>query len=502
MSKVLFNQEVLDILKTGVDTLCDAVKTTLGPKGKNVLIFNNYGDAHLTKDGITVANNVKSDDPIINGIINVVKEASANNAKTVGDGTTSTLVLTQAIFDEGLKQLKNGFNPTLLKEGMDSALKDVISIIENYSKKISIDNVESLKQVAYISANNKEDVANVALEAITIAGESGIVKIEDSKSIDTTVKATKGLTFDRGYLSHYFTNNNTTITYENPIIFISSIELANNTLLALMREAKSEDRPLIIIAPEFNDTIFSTMYKNHMAGVVKICPIKTPGFAGNREQWLEDICVYTNATVYRNNSVAPINNIGSIDKIIISKNETSLIQTELKNNVLDHISFLDTQRKDAEESYEVDVIKERISRLFGNIVTIYVGATTELELKEKKDRIEDAVCALQTALKGGISVGGGMTFIKAYHILKTIIPSPGHSVVINSLKAPFIQLCKNSDLELELPIDLGYNFKTDTFEDLEKSGVIDPTLVLKNAITNAVGIASNLLTTNCITYKE
>ena len=312
MSKVLFNQEVLDILKTGVDTLCDAVKTTLGPKGKNVLIFNNYGDAHLTKDGITVANNVKSDDPIINGIINVVKEASANNAKTVGDGTTSTLVLTQAIFDEGLKQLKNGFNPTLLKEGMDSALKDVISIIENYSKKISIDNVESLKQVAYISANNKEDVANVALEAITIAGESGIVKIEDSKSIDTTVKATKGLTFDRGYLSHYFTNNNTTITYENPIIFISSIELANNTLLALMREAKSEDRPLIIIAPEFNDTIFSTMYKNHMAGVVKICPIKTPGFAGNREQWLEDICVYTNATVYRNNSVAPINNIGSI----------------------------------------------------------------------------------------------------------------------------------------------------------------------------------------------
>ena len=513
MSKVLFNKEAFNILKQGVDTLCNAVKVTLGPKGRNVLILNNYGDAHLTKDGITVANNVKSDDPIINGVINIVREASANNAKTVGDGTTSTLVLTQAIFEEGLKLLEEKTNSTILKEGMDAALCDVVNIIEASSEKITIDNIDRLKQIAYISANNKEDVANIALEAVSIAKENGIIKIEDSKTIDTTIKSTNGLTFDKGYLSPYFANGNTTITYENPIIFVSNIELTNNTLVTLMKEAKAANKPLIIIAPDFNENIFTTMYKNHIAGAVQVCPIKTPGFAGNREQWLEDIVIYTDATLYKNNNISPINNIGSADKIIIGKNETSIIHTEMRKGVFEHLRMLDKQLDEATEQYEIDNIRERRSRVAGNIVTINVGATTELELKEKKDRIEDAVCALQTALKGGISEGGGITFAKISLNLNNIVSNEddfvaGYNLVKNSLLKPFEQLCINSDNNYSLLSacigldERGFNFKTQQWENFKETGVIDPTLVLKNAITNAVGIASNLLTTNCITYKE
>ena len=514
MNKVLFNKEAFDILKEGVDTLCNAVKVTLGPNGKNVLIFNNYGDAHLTKDGITVANNVKSDDPIINGIINVVREASANNAKSVGDGTTTTLVLTQAIFNDGLNLLEEGVNPTLLKEGMDEALKDIIIEIEKSSEKINIDDRERLKQIAYISANNKHDVADTAVEAVSIAGESGVIRIEDSRTSDTTVKATNGLTFDRGYLSPYFANGNTTITYENPIIFVSNIELTNNTLVTLMKDAKAENKPLIIIAPDFNENIFTTMYKNHVAGAVQICPIKCPGFAGNREQWLEDICIYSEATLYKNNNVSPINNIGNVDKIIISKNETSLIHSDMRKGVFEHLRLLDKQLDDATEQYEIDNIRERRSRLAGNVVTIYVGATTELELKEKKDRIEDAVCALQTALKGGISEGGGMTFAKIGLNLNCSEENEddfidGYNLIKNILLKPFEQLCVNSDnnysvlsAALYAAENKGFNFKTQQWENFKETGVIDPTLVLKNAITNAIGIASNLLTTNCITYKE
>ena len=513
MNKVLFNKEAFDILKEGVDTLCNAVKVTLGPKGKNVLIINNYGDAHLTKDGITVANNVKSDDPIINGIINVVREASANNAKTVGDGTTSTLVLTQEIFDGGLRLLEEGVNPTTLKEGMDKALSDIVNKIEESSEKININNIERLKQIAYISANNKLDVAELAVEAVSISGASGIIKIEDSRTPETIIKSTNGLTFDKGYLSPYFANGNTTITYENPIVFVSNIELTNNTLVTLMKEAKSNNIPLIIIAPEFNENIFTTMYKNHTAGVVQICPIKCPGFAGNREQWLEDICIYSGATLYKNNNVSPINNVGVVDKIIISKNETSLVHNEMKKPVFEHLRILDKQLDDAVEQYEIDTIRERRSRLAGSIVTIYVGATTELELKEKKDRVEDAVCALQTALKGGISEGGGLTFAKAsLDLYKLYFEKDdfisGYNLVIDAILKPFEQLCINSDCDYVTLFQkveedkLGYNFKTQQWENFKETGVIDPTLVLKNAITNAVGIASNLLTTNCITYKE
>jgi chaperonin GroEL (HSP60 family) len=258
----------------------------------------------------------------------------------------------------------------------------------------------------------------------------------------------------------------------------------------------------IAFSPDFNENIFTTMYKNHIAGAVQICPIKCPGFAGNREQWLEDICIYSEATLYKNNSISPINNTGNVDKIIISKNETSLIHNDMRKGVFEHLRLLDKQLDDATEQYEIDNIRERRSRLAGNVVTIYVGATTELELKEKKDRIEDAVCALQTALKGGISEGGGMTFMRAYNTFENKKKSKGYNAVITSLAAPFVQLGINSDMVMTRPTRDGYNFKTNVWEDLKKAGVIDPTLVLKNAITNAIGIASNLLTTNCITYKE
>ena len=514
-SDVLFNKDAYSQLKEAVNLICNAVKVTLGPRGKNVLIINNYGDAHLTKDGITVAKNVTSADPIINGVLNVVREASANTAKTVGDGSTTSLVLTQAIFNEGLKLIENGSNPTMLKQGMQTALEDVIKYIDSNNEIISIKDTDKLKHIATISANNDTSVGDVALEAVLEAKENGVIKLEDSKTSETYIKCDKGLTFDNGYISPHFLNTEkTTIEYDNPLILVSSVELTNKTLVDLMKHARDNSRPLIILAPEFNESIFMSMFKNFKSGAVEICPIKLPGFAGNRQQWIEDITCYIEGEVFNNNNISPIKFLGESDRIIISAEKTIVINNTLKQACLTQLCKLQSRLSDEIEDWEKETIDNRIARLYGRVVTLFVGATTELELKEKKDRIEDAVCALQTALKGGISEGGGMTFARASNELynnsiKITDKIKGYNLVIDSLLSPFIQLCNNSDLnstemfsDWNWDDEVGYNFKTLQFENLKESGVIDPTLVLKNAITNSVGIVSNLLMTECIAYHE
>ena len=501
MNKVI-NNNVQEVLKEAVDTICNAVKVTLGPKGKNVLTINSYGDAHLTKDGITVAKNVKSDDPVINGIINVVREASNNTAKTAGDGTTTSLVLTQALFNKGIEEINKGTNPTILKYGMNDALKWVLNFIEKQSEKIDV-NDDKLFKVAYISANNDSFVGDIAVNAVKSAGINGVINIEDSPTYDTYVKVTNGFSFDRGYASPYFSNTGNKITYDNPLIFLSEIEISKEVAMSLLSHANKINRPLIIIAPEFNETIMLLLYKNLKAGAVQVCPIKAPGFANNRKDTLDDLAAYINGEVHRNNSVDPIKSIGQSDTIIINQNDTSIINNTPTERCLAKVEEICNYIAMDEKSPMVELYNKRKAALNGSVVTICVGATTELELKEKKDRIEDAVCAVQTALKDGISEGGGMTFVRAYHKLKNMTVSPGHAVVIESLLAPFNQLCTNSDFMLdEIPVKKGYNFKTEEFENLKKAGVIDPTLVLKNAITNSVGIVSNLLTTDCITYTE
>lgn len=500
MNKVI-NDNVQNVLKEAVDTICNAVKVTLGPKGKNVLTINSYGDAHLTKDGITVAKNVKSDDPIINGIINVVREASNNTAKTAGDGTTTSLVLTQALFNKGLEIINSGINPTILKYGMDDALKLVLNFIEKHSEKINIDD-DKLFQVAHISANNDIVVGDIAVNAVKSAGINGIINIEDSPTHDTYIKVTNGFSFDKGYLSPYFSNTGNKIVYENPFIFVSEIEISKEVAMSLLTHANKCNKPLIIIAPEFNEAITTLLFKNFKVGSVQVCPIKTPGFANNRKNTLEDLSDYIDGIVHTNNSVDPIKSLGTSESIIINSDNTSIINENPTKRAINKLQELDNLIDDDEYCLMTETYRARKARLGGAVVTICVGATTELELKEKKDRIEDAVCAVQTALKDGISEGGGMTFIRAYNKLNNMKVSPGHAVVIDSLLAPFKQLCQNSDLNIDIPTKKGYNFKTEEFEDLKKAGVIDPTLVLKNAITNSVGIVSNLLTTNCITYVE
>ena len=497
MSKII-NDTIYDTLQKAVNKICNAVKVTLGPKGKNVLIINEYGDAHLTKDGITVAKNVKSDDPVINGIINVVREASSNTAKTAGDGTTTSLVLTQALFNKGIDTINSGINPTILKYGMDDALSIILKFIEEQSEKIDI-NDDKLFQVAHISANNDTTVGDIAVHAVRAAGTNGIINIEDSPTHDTYVKVINGFSFDKGYLSPYFSNTGNKITYENPLIFLSEIEISKEVAMSLLTHANKCNKPLIIIAPEFNEAITTLLFKNFKVGAVQVCPIKAPGFANNRKNTLEDLSDYINGYVHTNNSIDPIKSLGSSESIIINSDSTSIINNPTERATLKLVE-LDNLIQDDVYGVMTDSYNTRKAMLGGCVVTIYVGATTELELKEKKYRIEDAVCAVQTALKDGISEGGGMTFIRAYNKLKSLKVSPGHAVVIESLLAPFKQLCKNSDLTLEIPNKKGYNFKTEEFEDLKKAGVIDPTLVLKNAITNSVGIVSNLLTTACITY--
>ena len=514
-SDVIFNKDAHLQLKEAVDLICNAVKVTLGPRGKNVLTINSYGDAHLTKDGITVAKNVTSSDPIINGILNVVREASANTAKTAGDGTTTSLVLTQALFNEGLKLIEEGANPTLLKEGMNAALNDTLEYIETLSETITLNDRDKLKNIATISAAMDSQIAEVALEAVLEAKGNGIVRLEESKTPNTTIKTDVGLTFNSGYISsHFLTSEKPVIEYENPFIFVSNIELTNATLVTLMKHAKNNGRPLVILAPEFNENITISMFKNFKSGAIQICPIKLPGFAANRNQWIEDISAYIDGTLYTSNNIDPIKYLGDSEKIIINQNETSIINSTPKRSCISQMCKLQAGLSEDLEDWQRDNINERVSRLHGNVVTIFVGATTELELNEKKDRMDDAVRALQTALKGGISEGGGMTFARASNDLYDTAINvtdkvKGYNLVVDSLLSPFIQLCNNSDLnstemfnDWNWDAEVGYNFKTLQFENLKESGIIDPTLVLKNAITNAVGIVSNLLMTECITYHE
>lgn len=514
-SDVLFNKDAHLQLKEAVDLICNAVKVTLGPRGKNVLTINSYGDAHLTKDGITVAKNVTSSDPIINGILNVIREASANTAKTAGDGSTSSLVLTQALFNNGLKLIEEGCSPTFIKEGMNDALSHILEYIEALSEKITLDDTDKLRNIATISAAMDPQVADTALTAILEAKGNGVVRIEESKTPNTTIKADIGLTFNNGYISsHFLTSEKPIIEYDKPFIFVANIELTNSTLVTIMKHAKNNSRPLIVLAPEFNENITISMFKNFKSGAVQVCPIKLPGFAANRNQWIDDIIAYISGEVYTNNNIDPITFLGDAERVVISANETSIINDTIKYSCNTQISKLKARLLEATEDYEKESITNRIAKLEGKVVTIFVGATTELELKEKKDRMDDAVRALQTALLGGISEGGGIVFARASNDLYNTAINvtdrvKGYNLVIDSLLSPFIQLCNNSDLNsTEIITDwnwdsnLGYNFKTLNFENLKDSGVIDPTLVLKNAITNAVGIVSNLLMTECITYHE
>lgn len=500
MSKVV--KDTYKVIGEAVDLICDTVASTLGPSGKNVLTVDAFGNAHLTKDGITVAKNVKSDDPVINGIINVVREASANTAKTSGDGTTTSLVLTKALFNEGVNQIvNNNQNPTQVKAGMNEALNDVLKFIEDHSEKINIDS-EKLADVAYISANNDVEVGNIAVEAIRSSGIEGAINIEDSPTYDTYIKVTNGFTFDRGYISPHFTNNGIKLDYENALIFISEVELTKEKTIALLTYASKANQPLIIIAPDFNEAIFMLLYKNYKAGVVNVCPIKAPGFAGNRKDILEDLADYTDGKVFHSNNLEIHSFFGSAERVLISQDETSIINSTSTTRAILKKHNLNALIDEDPTSPMVELYNKRIAALNGCFTTIYVGATTELELKEKKDRIEDAVCAVRTALKDGISEGGGMTFVRAFKEMQYKVFTSGYGVVVDCLCAPFKQLCKNSDLTLEIPEEEGYNFKTNTYEDLKKAGVIDPTLVLKNAIINSVGIASNLLTTVFVTYVE
>lgn len=415
--------------------------------------------------------------------------------------TTTSLVLTQSLFNLGLKALDAGHNPTMIKYGMDDALNKVIKFIEDNSEKIDI-NDDKLFQVAHISANNDTVVGDIAVKAIKSVGIDGIINIEDSPTHDTYVKVTNGFSFDRGYLSPYFSNTGNKITYENPLIFLSEIEISKEVAMSLLTYANKSNKPLIIIAPEFNEAITTLLFKNFKIGAVQVCPIKSPGFANTRKNTLDDLSDYINGYVHTNNSVDPIKSLGTAETIIINNDNTSIINENPTERVIHKLQELDNLIEDDEYCLMTETYRARKVKLAGSVATIYVGATTELELKEKKDRIEDAVCAVQTALRDGISEGGGMTFVRAYHSLQKDKISAGHAIVIDSLLAPFKQLCKNNDLILDIPIKLGYDFKNDVEADLKKEGVIDPTLVLKNAITNSVGIVSNLLTTACITYVE
>lgn len=504
MTENIIYNNTQDFLLEGVNILANTVKTTLGPRGNNVLIFNKYNKGYLTKDGVTVAKNIKHPDPTINNIIETVRESSINTAKTVGDGTTTTLVLLQDIFQEGINCLKEKQDANLLKEGMQLALKDIIELIDNQSESIT-NNKERLKQIASISANNDSSIGDIVFDAISRSKNNGEINICNSNNYNTYITEYNGFTIDSGYFSpHFLPTGYNSVEYNNALIYISDVELSKDTVFTILKKAKNKNAPIIIIAPDFNELIGNILIQNHLNSVVNICPIKAPGFASNRKFILDDLCTYVNTTI---NST----DLGDCDKIVIHRGKTSIIVNKQALECTNRIKELETLITDSSlEEVDKDNINKRLTALTGNVININVGATTELELNEKKDRIEDAVCAVKAALEEGISEGGGKTFIKVYNKLNRDISAldsntvSGYNIVKQSLIAPFFQLCANAGIDFRSHLNIvkhsttGIDFKTLKPAELKNVGIIDATKVLKTAISNAVDIASNLLTTKVV----
>ena len=520
MSKqVKYNVEARDALKRGVDILANAVKVTLGPKGRHVIIDKKFGAPSITKDGVTVAKEIELKDPIENMGAQMVKEVASKTADIAGDGTTTATVLAQAIVTAGIKNVAAGANPMDLKRGIDKAVRAVVENLKSQKQDVG-DDFSKIKQVASISANNDDVIGEMIADAMKKVGTQGVITVEEAKGTETEVKTVEGMQFDRGYLSPYFVTNadKMEVELESPYILIYDKKISSmKELLPILEKQVQTGKPLLIIAEDLDGEALATLVVNKIRGSLKVAAVKAPGFGDRRKAMLEDIAALTGATViseekgYKLES-AELTHLGQAEKITIDKDNTTIIDGAGKpEDIKQRVNEIRTAIEITTSDYDKEKLQERLAKLSGGVAVLYIGAASEVEMKEKKDRVDDALHATRAAVEEGIVAGGGVAFIRAIEALEDLKgvnedESTGIAIVKRAIEEPLRQICENAGVEGSIVVqkvkegtgDFGYNARTNIYENLIGAGVIDPTKVGRVALENAASIASMLLTTEVV----
>ncbi|GAA4098203.1 chaperonin GroEL [Mucilaginibacter panaciglaebae] len=520
MSKqVKYNVEARDALKKGVDTLANAVKVTLGPKGRHVIIDKKFGSPAVTKDGVTVAKEIELKDPIENMGAQMVKEVASKTADIAGDGTTTATVLAQAIVTAGIKNVAAGANPMDLKRGIDKAVKAVVENLRAQKQDVGND-FSKVKQVASISANNDDVIGEMIADAMQKVGTGGVITVEEAKGTETEVKTVEGMQFDRGYLSAYFVTNTDKMEaeLESPYILIYDKKISSmKEILPILEKQVQTGKPLLIIAEDLEGEALSTLVVNKIRGSLKVAAVKAPGFGDRRKAILEDIAILTGGTVISEEKgikleSAELSDLGQAEKITIDKDNTTIINgAGAHENIKARVGEIQASMEATTSDYDKEKLQERLAKLSGGVAVLYVGAASEVEMKEKKDRVDDALHATRAAVEEGIVAGGGVAFIRAVSALTDLKgenedENTGIQIIRRAIEEPLRQICENAGIEGSIIVqkvkegkaDFGYNARTDKFENLIGAGVIDPTKVSRVALENAASIASMLLTTECV----
>ena len=516
---IKFNIDARDLLKKGVDQLANAVKVTLGPKGRNVIIEKKFGAPQITKDGVTVAKEVELEDRFENTGAQLVKSVASKTGDDAGDGTTTATILTQSIVNVGLKNVTAGANPMDLKRGIDKAVAAVVEHIKNSAEKVD-DNYDKIEQVATVSANNDPEIGKLIADAMRKVSKDGVITIAESKSRDTYTNVVEGMQFDRGYLSGYFVTDADKMecVMDNPYILIYDKKISNiKDFLPILQPAAESGRPMLVIAEDVDSEALTTLVVNRLRGGLKICAVKAPGFGDRRKAMLEDIATLTGGLVISEEKglkleQATLEMLGTCEKVTVSKDNTTIVNgAGEKQLIADRVAMIKNEMANTTSSYDKEKLQERLAKLAGGVAVLYVGANSEVEMKEKKDRVDDALCATRAAVEEGVVAGGGTTYIRALDALKNVKgdnadEQTGINIVERAIEEPLRQIVANAGGEGAVVVqkvregegDFGYNARTDQYEDLRKAGVIDPAKVARVALENAASIAGMFLTTECL----
>ena len=517
--EIKFNSDARELLKSGVDQLANAVKVTLGPKGRNVVIGKKFGAPQITKDGVTVAKEVELEDNFENAGAQLVKSVASKTGDDAGDGTTTATILTQAIVTEGLKNVTAGANPMDLKRGIDKAVTKVVDHIKATAEVVG-DNYDKIEQVATVSANNDPEIGKLLADAMRKVSKDGVITIEESKTRETSIGVVEGMQFDRGYLSGYFVTDTDKMEcdMENPYILIYDKKISNvKDFLPILQPAAESGRPLLVIAEDVDSEALTTLVVNRLRAGLKICAVKAPGFGDRRKAMLEDIAVLTGGVVISEEKglsldKATLEMLGTAKKVTISKDNTIIVDgAGEKEAIKDRVAQIKNEIAASTSSYDKEKLQERLAKLSGGVAVLYVGANSEVEMKEKKDRVDDALCATRAAMEEGVVVGGGTTYIRAQEALKDLKgenadEQTGINIVCRAIEEPLRQIIANAGGEGAVVVnkvregkgDYGYNARKDVYEDLRAAGVIDPAKVSRVALENAASIAGMFLTTECL----
>ncbi|CCZ81791.1 60 kDa chaperonin [Odoribacter laneus] len=521
--EIKFNIEARDLLKKGVDELANAVKVTLGPKGRNVVIEKKFGAPQITKDGVTVAKEIELSDPYANIGAQMVKEVASKTGDDAGDGTTTATVLAQSIINVGLKNVTAGANPMELKRGIDKAVAAVVKSLEEQKEEVG-DNYDKIRQVGRISANGDDTIGNLIAEAMEKVKKEGVITVEEAKGMETEVKVVEGMQFDRGYISPYFVTDSDKMVaeFENPYILLYDKKVSTmKELLPILEPVAQAGRALIIVAEDVESEALATLVVNRLRGSLKIAAVKAPGFGDRRKEMLEDIAILTGGVVISEEKglkleTATVEMLGRAEKVTIDKENTTIVHgLGDKQAIADRISQIKKLIEKSTSDYDKEKLQERLAKLAGGVAVLYVGAASEVEMKEKKDRVDDALSATRAAIEEGIVAGGGVAYIRAQAALENLKgetedETTGIEIIKRAIEEPLRQIAYNAGVEGAVVVnkvregkgDFGYNARKDIYEDLKKAGVIDPKKVTRVALENAASIAGMFLTTECVLVEE